>query len=87
MKNRNKKLFAIDIMGNPMREYEPGKWENSIWKSQADKEKKELLEALGNALDIIDELCDQHGVEYSEGDETILMMRHTYRENYEKYDT
>jgi len=25
--------FAIDILGNPMREYQPGKWENCIWPS------------------------------------------------------
>lgn len=27
--------FAVDILGNPMREYEPGKWEVAQWPSEA----------------------------------------------------
>ena len=27
--------FAVDVLGNPMREYAPGKWENCVWPSTA----------------------------------------------------
>lgn len=29
----NKSIFAADVLGNPMREHAPGKWEGAIWPS------------------------------------------------------
>lgn len=29
----NKSIFATDVLGNPMREYAPGKWEGAFWPS------------------------------------------------------
>jgi hypothetical protein len=33
----NQKIFTVDILGQPMREYAPGKWENCIWPSDSIK--------------------------------------------------
>lgn len=35
--NQWRELFPIGVLGHPMREYAPGKWESAIWPSEAEK--------------------------------------------------
>lgn len=37
------KLFAVDVLGDPMREYAPGKWENAVWPSEQAHGKSEAV--------------------------------------------